>query len=251
MVTVASLWRHPIKSHGRETLAFVDLVAGKTVPWDRHWAVTHADTKFDATHPEWVMCRNFMIGAATPALAGIWAELDTVHARITLRHQALGEISFDPESLADVARFIAWVRPICPVDERQPTAVVKVPDRGITDTNYPSISLMNTASHAAVSDAMGQPLEAERWRGNIWLDGLAPWAEWDWIGRDIAIGGAIMRIREPIKRCKHTTANPITGIRDADTLAALRENWKHQDFGVYAEVIQGGKISLGDTAEVL
>ena len=250
MITVAALWRHPIKSHGREALAFVDLRAGQTFPWDRHWAVTQDNTKFDPADPAWITCRNFMIGAATPALAGIWASLDTDCATVTLTHDALGKITFSPDNDADAARFIAWVRPLCPADKAQPRDIVSVPNRGMTDTAYPSVSILNTASHAAVADAMGIPLQMERWRGNLWLDGLTQWAEWDLIGRDIAIGASILRVVEPIKRCKHTTAHPHSGIRDADTLAALRENWKHQDFGVYAEVIQGGKISLGDTAEV-
>ena len=220
------------------------------MPWDRHWAVTHEGSKFDSKDPAWVMCRNFMIGTATPALAGIWATLDTDRAMITLTHDALGEITFAPDKDTDVARFIAWVRPLCPADKPQPKDVVAVPGRGMTDTAYPSVSILNTASHAAVADAMGIPLQKERWRGNLWLDGLTAWAEWDLIGRDITIGASILRVREPIKRCKHTVAHPHSGRRDADTLAALRENWKHQDFGVYAEVIQGGKISLGDTAEV-
>ena len=44
-------------------------------------------------------------------------------------------------------------------------------------------------------------------------------------------------------------ANPDTGRRDFDTLAALR-SWDHQDFGVYAGVVEGGSIATGDTVEV-
>ena len=117
MITVAALWRHPIKSHGREALAFVDLRAGQTFPWDRHWAVTQDNTKFDPADPAWITCRNFMIGAATPALAGIWASLDTDCATVTLTHDALGKITFSPDNDADAARFIAWVRPLCPADK--------------------------------------------------------------------------------------------------------------------------------------
>ena len=250
MATVTSLWRHPIKSHGREALAFVDLVAGQSMPWDRHWAVTHADTKFDAADPAWVMCRNFMIGALTPQLAGIWASLDTKTAEVTLRHVDLGQIKFSPDLAADVERFIAWVSPLCPTDKRLPNTIVSLPERGLTDTNYASVSIMNTASHLEVSDALGRHVEQERWRGNIWLDELAPWREWDWIGQDIQVGDAILRVKEPVKRCMHTAANPKTGERDIDTLGVLRETWGHQNFGIYAEVVQGGKISLGDTAEV-
>jgi uncharacterized protein YcbX len=250
MVSVAALWRHPIKSHGREALDQVVLTEGHTFPWDRTWAVTHADTQFDTSHPSWVMCRNFMIGTATPSLAGIWASLDDVSRTITLRHDALGDISFAPDNADDAARFVDWVRPLCPPDKRQPTGLVKAPARGMTDTDYPSISIMTYASHTAVAEKLGRPLEIERWRGNIWLDGTAAWEEMTWMGKEVQIGEAILQIMEPIERCKHTMANPRTGERDVDTLSALRDGWNHQDFGVYAKVIKGGKIALNDTAKV-
>jgi len=76
MINVAALWRHPIKSHGREALQTVALTAGQTMPFDRTWAVMHDASKFEAGAPAWVKCANFMIGTSTPALAGIWAKLD-------------------------------------------------------------------------------------------------------------------------------------------------------------------------------
>ena len=251
MAHVAALWRHPIKSHGREALTEVALTAGQTMPWDRTWAVTHEASKFDSHDPQWVMCRNFMIGTSTPALAGIWATLDEATRTLTLTHAALGSHVFQPDNPDDWAGFLMWVMPLCPPDQRQPTGIVTIPGRGMTDTAEPTISIMNTASHAAVAGQLGQPLEQERWRGNIWLDGLPAWQEWDWIGKTIRIGSAELHVTEPIERCKHTMAHPQTGQRDADTLGALRAGWDHQNFGVYATVIKGGKIALNDTAEVL
>lgn len=251
MVAVAALWRHPIKSHGREALDTVTLVAGQTMPWDRHWAVTHERSKFDTENPAWVGCRSFMIGASTPGLAGLWATLDTDTQTVTLRHQDLGELSFRPNKADDIARFVAWIGPLCPPEKFQPNGVVTAPGRGMTDSDYPSISIMNTASHAAVAGRLGRPLEMERWRGNIWVDGPAPWEENEWIGRDVQVGKATLRVRDPIERCMHTTANPQTGLRDADTLGTLRDGWDHQNFGVYAEVISGGKIDLQDNVKVL
>ena len=58
-------------------------------------------------------------------------------------------------------------------------------------------------------------------------------------------------MREPIVRCKATTANPQTGAYDADTLGALRATVGEQNFGVYAEVVQGGIIHLNDPVEVI
>ena len=251
MSTVAALWRHPIKSHGREALESVVLTAGQTMPWDRHWAVTHEACKFNAADPKWVMCRNFMIGVATPGLAGIWAKLDEETGVLTLRHETNGAISFEPDNPEHLDRFLDWVRPLCPPDKRQPQAIVSVPGRGMTDSSYPSVSIMNTATHAAVEGQIGHTLQRERWRGNIWVDGPAAWEEFEWTGHTISIGEAEFAVEEPIRRCMATAANPQTGIRDADTLGALRDGWDHQHFGVYATVTKGGKVALNDRVEVL
>lgn len=250
MAHVAALWRHPIKSHGREALDAVTLTAGQTMPWDRHWAVTHERSKFDHENPAWAMCRNFMIGASTPGLAGIWATLDEDTRTIHLRHADLGTLTFQPDQTDDHQRFLDWVSPLCPPDRLRPNGIVTA-DRGMTDSDYPSVSIINTASHAAVAGRLGRPLETERWRGNIWLTGPAPWEEFEWIGKDVQIGDAVLHVREPIKRCAHTTANPNTGHRDTDTLGVLRDGWDHQNFGIYAEVVTGGKVGLQDKVRVI
>lgn len=246
---VTDLWRHPIKSHGRERLDRTVLVSGQAMPFDRHWAVTHANSKFDADNPEWVMCRNFMLGTLTPKLAGINATFFDAEGRIELTHRDLGQITFRPDNPADTDRFIAWLKPLSEGDALQPVGLARLPGRGLTDTDFPSVSVMNMASHRAVGQRIGRQIEPERWRGNVWLDGLAPWEEFDWIGKRIRVGETVLDIVEPIRRCKHTMANPVTGIRDTDTLTALREGWGHQDFGVYARVIEGGAIATGDSAQ--
>ncbi len=245
---VTQLWRHPIKSHGREALERVSLVAGQAMPWDRFWAVQHDQSNHDGEG--WAECMNFMIGTRTPGLAGLWAQLDESTKQITLRHDTLGELTFRPDDYLEASQFLAWVAPVIPENRAQPRRVVSAGTRGMTDSDFPSVSIMNESSHRAVSQKLGRPLEAERWRGNIWFDGLAPWEEFDWIGKTLRIGGAVLKVHERIERCMHTTANPKTGKRDADTLGALQDGWDHQDFGVYAEVIQGGPVALGDKVEV-
>jgi len=246
MGAVAQLWRHPIKSHGRESLDRISLSEGRCVPMDRHWAVVHEKSKFDGSG--WARCANFMIGARTPALAGIWAELDEATKTLTLRHQDLPDLRFQPDH--EEAAFLEWVAPLCPTNRALPSGIVSLPDRGMTDSDYPSVSIMNIASHDAVAAVVGGPLEQERWRGNIWVDGLPAWHEDTWIGKTLQIGGAQLEVREPIERCMHTASNPKTGLRDADTLGALK-NFGHQNFGVYAVVTSAGDIALGDECEVL
>jgi uncharacterized protein YcbX len=162
-----------------------------------------------------------------------------------LRHPAQGEITLRPDDPADLPRFLDWVRPLNPKSRAQPARIVTA-GRGLTDSDFPSVAILSTASLADLSARMGQDLSPHRWRGNLWLDGAAPWAEFDWIGREIRIGQAVLRIEERITRCTATQVNPDSGKTDADTLSALEAAFGHQDFGVYATVIAGGMVATGD-----
>ena len=61
----------------------------------------------------------------------------------------------------------------------------------------------------------------------------------------------MLELRERITRCKATTVDVETGLPRGDTLAALETGYGHQDFGLYAEVIEGGEIALGQEVELL
>ena len=115
----------------------------------------------------------------------------------------------------------------------------------LTDSDFPSVSVLSLASLADMSARMGMDLSIHRWRANLWLDGAAPWAEWGWIGQQFRLGDAVLEVVERITRCTATTVNPMTGTVEGNTLAALDAGYGHQDFGVYARVIEGGEIALG------
>ena len=245
--SVAHIWRYPIKSHGREQLDAIDLHEKQTMPWDRAWAVAH--TKATANGAEWSPCANFSRVAHVPALQAITSKLDTAANRITLSHPDRPTLTFDPDTEAQV--FLDWVAPLMPAKRPQSTRIVRVPSRGMTDTDYPSISLNNLASNQAVGDKMHTDISPQRWRGNIWLDGLDAWEEFDWVGKKISIGTVEFTVHQRIERCLATAANPQTGTRDADTLEALMSGWGHMDFGVYGIVSKSGKMSVGDKIRVL
>lgn len=239
--TVTEIWRHPIKSHGRESLASVMVQAGETLPFDRLWAVAHDRSTADGS--EWASCGNFCRVAKLPNLMAIRARLDETSGRMTLSHPDADDLTFDPET--DGTDFITWVKHLVPAEALQPARLVKARAQAFTDSDFPSVTLCNHASHRAVEQRVGKPLSHLRWRGNIWIDGLAPWEEFDWDDREIRVGETVLRVRERTDRCKSTHSNPETGQRDADILTAL-ESWGHQDFSVRAEVIRGGEIKTGD-----
>ncbi|MGA1208172.1 MAG: MOSC domain-containing protein [Gemmobacter sp.] len=240
---LAEIWRHPIKGHGREPLGAVTLAPGATLPWDRAWAVAHEAARLEPG--AWAPCQNFARGAKAPALMAISAAFDEGAGRIHLRHPDLPDIAFAPDDPEDAARFIAWAAPLNPPDRARPVRLVRAA-QPFTDTDFPSVAILSLASQRALGAHMGVALDVGRWRGNLWLDDLAPWEEMGMIGREIVIGPARLRVREPITRCRATMANPDTGRIDADTLAALEALTGAQDFGVYAEVVAGGRIARGD-----
>ena len=178
----------------------------------------------------------------------ITSHLDEATGLLTLSHPAKPDLTFDPDQ--DAATFIKWVSPLVPQNRALPDRIIKLAGRGFTDSDFPSVTLCNHASHRAVEQRMGRPLSIHRWRGNIWLENEAPWEEFDWLDRKLRIGECVLHIRERTDRCLATTANPETGQRDADTLSTL-QHWGHQDFSVRAEVIEDGTIRIGDTLEVL
>lgn len=118
-------------------------------------------------------------------------------------------------------------------------------------------SLVSDGSLTELARHVGQPaVDARRFRMLIELSGAQAHEEDTWIGRRIAIGDAILRVTLQDARCAITTQDPDTGKRDLDTLRTLiayrglREG-KHADFGVLADVVQPGRVRLGDEVTVL
>jgi len=126
------------------------------------------------------------------------------------------------------------------------------PDRG------PTATLLSTASLAELATAGGadRPLDRRRFRMTFGIDGVPAYAEDRWIGCDVRIGGALVRVAGNVGRCAVTTHDPDTGRPSFDTLHILNHSRGHLPtseplpFGVWAEVVEAGEIAIGDPVEV-
>lgn len=241
---LAAIWRHPVKGIGAEPLDTVALTPDRPLPLDRAWAVLTGAAEDTGA---WQSCRNFARGCYGPELMAVTARSDG--SRITFQHPKRPDLTIDPATGG--AALVDWILPIYPSERPAPKALIKAPAEGMADAPFPSVAIMGRAALDALSEAAGQPMDPRRFRGNLWLDGLAPFEELDWVGRTLRIGDTELRIDERIERCRATEANPDTGSRDVNTLALLRDTWGHTDFGVKAVVTKGGAISCGDAVELL
>jgi uncharacterized protein YcbX len=115
-----------------------------------------------------------------------------------------------------------------------------------TDVPQNCLSVINLASVRELESHIGTPLHPLRFRANVYISGAPPWAEFEWIGQELRIGDATVRIPARIPRCAATAANPESGERDVNVVQALRQRYGHYDMGVYAEVVGEGRVAVGD-----
>ena len=244
--------RHPIKSLGWELLERVTLEAGHTLPWDRHWALAHDASGFDENAPAWRPKRDFVRGVAAPPLMAIRAKLSEDGSEITLEHPERAPLTIALNSADGSKALVDWIAPLWPDTRPAPSRVVSVGARqALTDQERPLVSILNLASLREMSDRLGKPLSIHRLRGNLWIDGTAPWREFDWVGKEIAIGDVTFHIEEPITRCLAINGSPETGLADAQFFEGLGEYQGHEDFGVFARVTKGGSTAIGDAVSLV
>ncbi len=87
------------------------------------------------------------------------------------------------------------------------------------------------------------------------VDGVEAHAEDGWLGRDVAVGEAVVRPNGLVGRCAVTTHDPDTGTPTLDTLHVLRgyrEDVPSDEplpFGVWGEVVRPGRVAVGDAVQ--
>jgi uncharacterized protein YcbX len=118
-----------------------------------------------------------------------------------------------------------------------------------------AVSLVSDGSLRELARQLEVPaVDARRFRMLIEIDGAEAHEEDTWIGGSLAVGSAVLSITKPDARCAITTQDPDTGERDLDTLRTLiryrgfraADPERKIDFGVLGEVLQPGRLTVGD-----
>lgn len=126
------------------------------------------------------------------------------------------------------------------------------------------VTLLTTGSLRRLSREVGTPVDATRFRAGFVIDNKVEHEEDDWDGRTLRIGTALLKVRTAVPRCAITGFNPASGLRDQEVMKSLiryRDKAKLPDgmlpdyatpgFATYAEVVEAGKVRLGDSVELL
>ena len=253
VMRVSAIYRYPVKGLSAEKMERVALVPGECLPHDRRFAIALGSTVFDPRNPEWLPKTKFVMLMREEKLALLQTEFDAETGVLTIaedgRELLRGRLT-EPEGCRSVAEFCAnFLGP--GVDG--PLRLVEAPGHAFADarrrpnaTTGQYVSLISHASIAALERAMNAAIDPLRFRANVYFDGEVAWREHDWIGAEIGLGAARLRVVSPITRCAATEVNPATAARDLDIPAALDRNFGHINMGIYAEVISAGEVALGD-----
>jgi uncharacterized protein YcbX len=249
---VERIYRYPVKGLTAEALEEVVLAAGETLPHDRRFALAQGDAPFDPAAPAWLPKRNFACLMANARLALLHTAFDPRSGQLVIRAPDRAEPlvgdTRTPEGRAEIA---AWLAAFLGPEARGQPRFLEAPGHAFTDVAVKCVSIIGLASLHALEAAAGVPLDPLRFRANVYVSGGVPWAEFGWLGREIQLGQARLRVIKRIARCAATQVNPDTAERDADPPRWLRTHFGHADLGVYAEVLEGGRVCVGDALEPL
>ena len=246
---------YPVKGLSGTDLAVVDLREGAGFPGDREYALARPDGDYDPRSEVPLPKDQFFMLARNQRLAGIDTSLDPETHRLIIEvrgHVVLDTDLESPDGRSACSEFFGRM-----LDLPAGTGPIVAAATGghrftdvsvVSETLMNAVSIINVASVRDLEAKIERPLDLRRFRANIYIDGLAPWIELDLIGSDIEFASGV-RLRGALntRRCAATEVNPRTAVRDVAVPTLLMEHQGHSEIGVYATVVDGGRIQSGDS----
>lgn len=251
---IAGLFRFPVKGFPAERIGAADLRRDQGILGDRAAAFSNGSSA--VPDDRWQKYSAFTVLKNDTGLQGWRVSTDSDSSEgsdsgedsavtITLTAPDGESTTFrtaDRGARTTSAEFLA--RRI-PAQGPFPRALV-VADQGMFDSRRAGISIINPATVAALDPAL-DPL---RFRGNVLVDGLEPYAEFALIGKIVRLGEVRLAITQAIERCPATTVNPTTAEADVNVPRLLAASCGHLHCGVYGRILDSGVVREGDEIEI-
>ncbi len=283
--TVSQLWRYPVKSMAGEQLSTV-AIDGNGIAGDRGWAVREVEA--DVTRNAREMPKLLQFAAAyaesprfdnrSPAVTIITPDNAQVQSADADRDQQLSDILGRPVLLTPLHPVddLAWyarapmpegvdpmqaLRQIMGMEEDDPLPDFSGLPQELQGFSTPPgtyfdcypIHIMTTSSLSTLASVGGgDDVDVRRFRPNVLIDtgdaeGLL---EVDWTGKKLRLGEVVIEMKTTTVRC----SVPAHAQRDFGSSRAvgraLIENTK-QHLGSYCNVLEGGKVNVGDAVELI
>jgi len=243
---IEAIYRYPVKGLSPQRLQRVRLAVGQTLPADRLYAIENGPSGFDPSAPAYFPKQRFLMLMRNERLAALRTDYDEASHTLIIQWEGREAARGDLRSKDGRLAIEAFLRRFMPKELRGPPKVLFAEGHSFSDVAKKVVSIINLASVAAVETVAGASVNPLRFRGNLYVAGWPAWHEFDLLDRELTIGNARLKVVKRIQRCAATEVDPDTGIRDVAVPRTLMDNFGHADCGVYAEVIAGGEIAIGN-----
>jgi uncharacterized protein len=283
--SIVGMYRHAVKGLSADSLEQVSLHVGETFPDDRRFALLKKDMgSFSPNDPEWLHKENFLCAFTAPKLmasldcsyrmqgtdlasfglpcdVNIAETVTTTKRLLTIRDRLSKETLLKDIDLASnegKEQLTAFLSHHSNEDVVCVTADSKDHFHqfgnifyGAKATGYTrTIHIINAETVKEISTTFGCHINPTRFRLNIVIQGLAPWEEFNWVGKEIECGGTKLRVIKRTIRCEGINVDPLDPNNDdLDIPGLLTKHYpKYGPYlGVYAQVVEGGIMKIGDS----
>ncbi len=249
MATVTEIYRYPVKGLSADALQSVALTPGQTMPFDRAWAIENGPSGFDPKAPRHLPKIVFLMLMRNERLAELATGFDEATRTLTIRRNSKVAIAARLDTREGRAAIEDFFRSFSASDLRGPPRVVEAAGHSFSDTAANVLSLINLETVRAIGGHVGAEVHPLRFRGNLYVEHLPAWSEFDWVGKRLRIGEIEFTVTKRIDRCAATNVNPVTAERDMTIPKSLLQAFGHADCGVYLKVETGGTLAVGDRLE--
>jgi uncharacterized protein YcbX len=256
---VASLHIYPVKSCAGISLPQVDVLP-TGLAHDREWMVVDAAGRFVTQReaPRLALVRTSLrddalrleAGPASLQLPldhdGPLREVAVWRSRVPAFDAGGEAAAFFSDFLGRALRLVRFDARHARLSNRERTGGLKAPN--LFSDGYP-VLVASEGSLADLNARLPVPLPMDRFRPNIVLSGVLPWAE-DGLG-DFAVDAVELRVVKPCTRCVITTTEQSTGRREGEQPLRALQAFRYDaalrgvTFGQNAIVTRPGRLVAG------
>lgn len=251
---ISACYTYPVKGMTAHAVDSLQLAPGQSVLGDRAFVFAFGNAEVIGEHG-WVSKRQSVTLLNTPYLALVeagWDPDDRVLS-ISLRGQSKSAQVDDPAARVEIAEWFTDLvlglpeNPLRGRPEREPLRLLGDGESRFTDRGPTQISLGASSSLSDLSGRAGVDVDFRRFRLNFEVDDVDAWGEMDWVGKQVTVGqDVVIDVTAPIQRCNAINASPVGAGRDVELMHVLQQSYGHLNFGIEANVVKGGRISVGD-----
>ncbi len=269
MAEIAACYLHPVKGMPPVAMPSLELEPGRSPKGDRAFVFAFATARPQGEY-RWVSKHDSVTMLNTPHLARLLAAFDPSTRRLTIEAREGNGWGNGPEGDRSASANVddpgerevlaAWVaralkrlpsNPLAVMPAVEPLQLLGDGRSAFTDRGPTQVSLGTVDSLRSLSEQAGVDIDIRRFRLNLIMSGVPPWEELSWGQQRLRIGTVVMVVRAPLVRCNSINASPEGAGRDVEVMSALLAEFGHAYFGVEAEVLDGGRVSVGDGVELI